>query len=56
MLYQYKPTGGLVEVVSQHGEGIKMCLDANEDVLYADEEDLIPHIGATTEKNRNGEL
>jgi len=53
MLYQYKPTGGLVEVVSQHGEGIKMCLDANEDVLYADEEDLIPHVGATNEKNKN---
>ena len=50
MLYQYKPTGGLVEVISQHGEGIKMCLDANEEVLYADEEDLEPHIGATQEK------
>ena len=55
MLYQYKPTGGLVEVVSQHGEGIKMCLDANEEVLYADEADLVPHIGATNERDRNEE-
>jgi len=26
MLYQYKITGGLVEVISKHGEGIMMCL------------------------------
>tara|TARA_B100000700_G_C15061142_1_gene865928 strand:- start:9231 stop:9671 length:441 start_codon:yes stop_codon:yes gene_type:complete len=55
MLYQYKPTGGLVEVISQHGEGIKMCLDANEEVIYADEEDLMPHVGATNEKAKNEE-
>ena len=50
MLYQYKPTGGLVEVISQHGEGIMMCVDAQEEVIYADESDLIPQINATTEK------
>ena len=44
MLYQNKVTGGLVEVISQHGEGIKMCLDANEEVLYLNDEDLTPHL------------
>ena len=32
MLYQYKPTGGLVEVISQHGDGIMMCVDAQDEV------------------------
>ena len=41
MLYQNRITGGLVEVVSQHGEGILMCLDANEEVIYIDEDDLL---------------
>ena len=44
MLYQYKPTGGLVEVISQHGEGIMMCVDAQDEVIYADEVDLVPQI------------
>ena len=44
MLYQNRVTGGLVEVVSQHGEGILMCLDANEEVFYINEEDLVPHL------------
>ena len=47
MLYQYKPTGGLVEVISQHGEGIMMCVDAQDEVIYADEVDLIPQLDAT---------
>ena len=55
MLYQNRVTGGLVEVVSQHGEGILMCLDANEEVIYIDESDLTPHIDATTEQLRNEE-
>jgi DNA uptake protein ComE-like DNA-binding protein len=53
MLYQNRVTGGLVEVVSQHGEGILMCLDANEEVLYIDENDLTPHLDATIEQERN---
>jgi len=55
MLYQYKPTGGLVEVISQHGEGIMMCLDAQDEVIYADESDLTPQIDATTEKIKTEE-
>tara|TARA_R100001510_G_scaffold49402_1_gene47737 strand:+ start:2401 stop:2847 length:447 start_codon:yes stop_codon:yes gene_type:complete len=53
MLYQNRVTGGLVEVVSQHGEGILMCLDANEEVLYINEDDLSPHLDATVEQERN---
>lgn len=55
MLYQNRVTGGLVEVISQHGAGILMCVDANEEVLYLNEEDLTPHLEATTEKMRNEE-
>ena len=55
MLYQYKPTGGLVEVISQHGEGIMMCVDAQDEVIYADETDLMPQVDATTEKIRTEE-
>ena len=55
MLYQYRPTGGLVEVISQHGEGIMMCVDAQDEVIYADEVDLIPQIDATTEKIKTEE-
>lgn len=55
MLYQYKPTGALLEVVSRHGEGIFMCVDAQDEVLYVEETDLIPHLEATTEKIRNEE-
>ena len=55
MLYQYKPTGGLVEVISQHGEGIMMCIDSQDEVIYADEFDLIPQVDATTEKIRTEE-
>jgi len=55
MLYQYKPTGGLVEVISQHGDGIMMCVDAQDEVIYADETDLMPQIDATTEKIKTEE-
>ena len=55
MLYQNKVTGGLVEVISQHGEGIKMCLDANEEVLYLNDEDLVPHLEATTQQIKDEE-
>ncbi len=55
MLYQYKPTGGLVEVISQHGEGIMMCLDAQDEVIYANESDLMPQLEATTEKIKTEE-
>ena len=50
MLYQHKVTGGLVEKISQHGEGIFMVVNANDEVDYVHEDDLIPHIDATNEK------
>jgi len=50
MLYQYKPTGGLVEVISKHGDNIMMCVDASDEVIYADEDDLVPQVEATNEK------
>lgn len=55
MLYQYKLTGGIVEVVSKHGDGIMMCLDAQDEVLYIEESDLTPHLEATNEKIRTEE-
>ena len=55
MLYQYKPTGSLVEKISQHGEGVVMCIDAQDEVLYVEEEDLIPHLDATSEQARTEE-
>ena len=55
MLYQYKPTGGLVEVISKHGDGIMMCVDAQDEVIYANEEDLTPQLDATTEKIKTEE-
>lgn len=55
MLYQYKMTGGLVEVVSKHGDGILMCLDAQDEVLYIEESELTPHLEATNEKIRTEE-
>jgi len=51
MLYQYKPTGQLVEMISHHGDGIMMCIDSQDEVLYIEREDLIPHINATNEKD-----
>jgi hypothetical protein len=55
MLYQYKPTGALLEVVSMHGEGILMCVDAQDEVFFVEETDLIPHLDATTQKIQNEE-
>lgn len=55
MLYQYKLTGGLVEVVSKHGEGILMCVDSQDEVLYIEEDLLAPHLDATNEKIRTEE-
>ena len=55
MLYQHKVTGGLVEKISQHGEGIFMVVNANDEVDYVHEDDLIPHIDATNEKIRTEE-
>ena len=50
MLYQHKVTRGLVEKISQHGEGIFMVVNANDEVDYVHEDDLIPHLEATNEK------
>jgi len=55
MLYQYKPTGGIVEVVSKHGDGILMCVDSQDEVIYVEENDLTPHLEATNEKIRTEE-
>ena len=55
MLYQHKVTGGLVEKISQHGEGIFMVVNANDEVEYVNEEDLIPHLEATNEKIKTEE-
>ena len=55
MLYRYKETGAIVEKVSQHGPGIVMCTDAQDEVLYIEEKDLIPHLEATTEKVKTEE-
>ena len=55
MLYQHKITGGLVEKISQHGEGIYMVVNANDEVDYVHEDDIIPHIDATNEKIKTEE-
>jgi DNA uptake protein ComE-like DNA-binding protein len=55
MLYQYRLTGGLVEMISKHGDGVVMCLDSQDEVLYIDEADLTPHLEATNEKIRTEE-
>ena len=55
MLYQHKVTGGLVEKISQHGEGIFMVVNANDEVDYVHEDDLIPHFEATNEKIKTEE-
>ena len=55
MLYQHKVTGGLVEKISQHGDGIYMVVNANDEVDYVHEDDLIPHLDATNEKIKTEE-
>ena len=55
MLYQHKTTGGLVEKISQHGDGIFMVVNANDEVDYVHEDDLIPHLEATNEKIKTEE-
>lgn len=55
MLYQYRQTGGLVEVVSKHGDGILMCIDSQDEVIYVEESELTPHLEATNEKIRTEE-
>ena len=55
MLYQYKLTGGLVEVVSKHGDGILMCVDSQDEVIYVEESNSTPHLEATNEKIRTEE-
>ena len=55
MLYQYRQTGGLVEVVSKHGDGILMCVDSQDEVIYVEESELTPHLEATNEKLRTEE-
>jgi hypothetical protein len=55
MLYRYKPTGALLEVVTMHGDGILMCVDAQDEVLYVEEDDLVPQLEATTQKMQTEE-
>lgn len=42
-------------MVSKHGDGIVMCLDSQDEVLYVEESDLIPHLEATTEQIKTEE-
>jgi DNA uptake protein ComE-like DNA-binding protein len=42
-------------MISHHGDGIMMCIDAQDEVLYIERDDLVPHIGATNEKDRTEE-
>ena len=55
MLYQHKITGGIVEKISQHGEGVSMVVNANDETEYVNDEDLIPCVGATSEKIKTEE-
>ena len=55
MLYQHKITGGIVEKISQHGEGVSMVINANDETEYVNDEDLIPCDGATGEKIKTEE-
>jgi len=55
MLYQHKVTGGLVEKIAQHGDGVYMVMNANDEVDYVHEDDLIPHLEATNEKIKTEE-
>ena len=55
MLYHYKTTGGLVEVISRHGDGIMMCIDSQDEVLYVEESELVPHLDATSEQVKTEE-
>jgi len=55
MLYQYRVTGGLVEMIAKHGDGIVLCIDSQDEVLYIDESDLVPHLDATTEQIKTEE-
>jgi len=55
MLYRYKPTDALLKKISAHGEGIVMSTDAQDEVHYVDESDLIPQLQETTEKIKTEE-
>ena len=55
MLYQHKINGGIVEKISQHGPGVVMVMNANDEVDYVNEEDLIPCVAATGEKIKTEE-
>ena len=55
MLYQHKITGGIVEKISQHGEGVSMVINAQDETEYVNDEDLIPCVAATGEKIKTEE-
>ena len=42
-------------MISKHGDGIVMCVDASDEVIYVEESDLIPHLDATAEKIKTEE-
>ena len=42
-------------MISKHGDGIVMCIDSQDEVLYIDESDLVPHLDATTEQIKTEE-
>ena len=42
-------------MIAKHGDGIVMCIDSQDEVLYIDESDLTPHLDATTEQIKTEE-
>lgn len=42
-------------MVSKHGDEIVMCLDSQDEVIYVEQSDLIPHLEATTEQIKTEE-
>ncbi len=42
-------------MIAKHGDGIVMCIDSQDEVLYIDESDLVPHLDATTEQIKTEE-
>lgn len=42
-------------MIAKHGDGVVMCIDSQDEVLYVEEQDLTPHLEATNEKLRTEE-
>ncbi len=42
-------------MIAKHGDGVVMCIDSQDEVMYVEEHDLTPHLEATNEKLRTEE-